>query len=263
MKYSLVENRKVKAAPRLRGKCYFCGTETIAKCGSKIKWHWAHMRHNKCDTWWENETQWHRDWKSHWPDVNQEVVHFDSKGEKHIADVKNNNSIVIEFQNSPISETELVSREEFYNDMIWVVNGEKFVHNMRYGAKLPDPNHPLCNNIAVNEDFSKNFGYRKSFTFFHISDYAGPHQLVEIHSSEEIKDIIEHTHIGHYLFKWRNPRYVWFKSSKPVLFDFGTGVLWQLMRFNDHSSYCIAAYLKDDFIKDFGGSTSSEALKSF
>jgi competence protein CoiA len=79
-----------------------------------------------CDPWWENESLWHRAWKEHFPRDWQEVSHVNPvTGEKHIADVKNEFGLVIEFQRSTLSEIERVSREVFFQDMIWIVDGSR------------------------------------------------------------------------------------------------------------------------------------------
>lgn len=98
----------------------------VAKCGRVKAWHWAHLSNYNCDPWWESETQWHRDWKNRFPTDWQEVVHVDEKtGERHIADVKTPHDLVIEFQHSPLDYAELVSRESFYKNMIWIVDGDR------------------------------------------------------------------------------------------------------------------------------------------
>lgn len=96
----------------------------IAKCGRVKVWHWSHKGRPPCDPWWESETEWHRSWKSKFPIERQEHVAFDpATGEKHIADVKTPRGLVIEFQHSPISPEEIRTREAFYEEMIWIVDG--------------------------------------------------------------------------------------------------------------------------------------------
>lgn len=124
MKFALVDHQKSLPQPKLRGVCPHCGEEMISKCGRTKVWHWAHKTREICDPWWENETEWHRSWKNEFPEEWQEISHIDpATSEKHIADVKAANGLVVEFQNSPMSQEEMVSREEFYGDMIWIVNG--------------------------------------------------------------------------------------------------------------------------------------------
>lgn len=112
--------------PKLVGKCPSCGAEMIARCGQIKVWHWAHKSKRNCDPWWENETEWHREWKNRFPETWQEVVLNDtSSGEKHIADVRTGDGFVIEFQYSHINYEEQNARESFYRRMVWVLNGSR------------------------------------------------------------------------------------------------------------------------------------------
>ena len=125
MKYALSNKDRIEAKPKAQGICQCCGSELVAKCGTQKIWHWAHKGKRNCDHWWENKTQWHRDWKDNFPKKWQEVIHLSQDGEKHIADVKTPNGLVIEFQHSAISSEEKLSRETFYKNMIWVVDGRR------------------------------------------------------------------------------------------------------------------------------------------
>ena len=95
----------------------------IAKCGEIKVHHWAHKGSRDCDPWWENETEWHRNWKNEFPVEWQEVIHRSKDGEKHIADVKTANEWVIEFQHSLIDPEERRARNNFYRKLVWVVDG--------------------------------------------------------------------------------------------------------------------------------------------
>lgn len=127
MKYALVQNNKVEATKGAKGVCPVCGSEVIAKCGDKNRHHWSH-KSNCTDHWWENETDWHRNWKNQFPKEWQEVVHFDETGEKHIADIKTPENWVVEFQHSSIDPKERSSRNKFYNtdsNLIWIIDGTR------------------------------------------------------------------------------------------------------------------------------------------
>jgi len=76
-----------------------------------------------CDSWWENETEWHRNWKGRFPVDWQEIVHHAEDGERHIADVKTDDEWVIEFQHSYIRPEERRFRESFYPKLVWVIDG--------------------------------------------------------------------------------------------------------------------------------------------
>jgi competence protein CoiA len=124
MLMALVDNKRTKPSPNLRGVCPFCSASMVARCGKIKIWHWAHKAKLGCDPWWENETEWHRQWKNQFPVEWQEVIQNDpNTGEKHIADVKTENGLVVEFQHSPMKPEELESREIFYKDMVWIIDG--------------------------------------------------------------------------------------------------------------------------------------------
>lgn len=126
MRFAIVDNNKVEAKSGLIAKCPGCSQPVIPKCGVQIIHHWAHSRNKMCDTWWEPETEWHRNWKSKFPQAWQEDFLRDEKtGEKHIADIRTNKGLVIEFQHSHINPQERLSREAFYKNLAWVVDGSR------------------------------------------------------------------------------------------------------------------------------------------
>lgn len=123
MKYALICGKKTEATKKAIGYCPSCSSEVIAKCGEKKINHWAHKGKRTCDSWWENETEWHRSWKGHFPIEWQEVIHKADTGEKHIADVKTDTGWAIEFQHSYLNPEERRARNAFYPKLVWVVDG--------------------------------------------------------------------------------------------------------------------------------------------
>ena len=126
MKFALDPNDNQSRILPEKGKiglCPVCRESLIPKCGTKRMHHWAHRSILTCDPWWENETEWHRRWKNEYPETWQEIIcHDDATGEKHVADVKTDKGLVLEFQHSPFSNEERRSRETYYRNMIWVVD---------------------------------------------------------------------------------------------------------------------------------------------
>ena len=124
MRFALSNNERIEPTKGAKGVCPCCGSELVAKCGEIKRHHWSHKK--KCDDhWWENETEWHRNWKNKFPKEWQEIIQRDESGEKHIADVKTGSGWTIEFQHSPISKEERDSRDYFYNKLIWIVDGTR------------------------------------------------------------------------------------------------------------------------------------------
>lgn len=126
MRFAIANNNRVEANPGLKAFCPGCSQPVVAKCGNKRIHHWAHYSQKICDHWWEPETEWHRKWKDNFPIEWQEIFLADEQlGKKHIADVQTPEGLVIEFQHSNIIHQERTMRENFYKQMIWVVDGTR------------------------------------------------------------------------------------------------------------------------------------------
>lgn len=126
----------------------------IAKCGEVKIWHWAHQGSRSCDPWWENETEWHRGWKGYFPVDWQEFVQHAEDGERHIADVKTTQGWVLEFQHSYIKPEERRSREAFYQQLVWVVDGTRRKRDRNQFVKAFDEGTPVGQTSMVRRAFS-------------------------------------------------------------------------------------------------------------
>jgi len=94
------------------------GHELIAKRGAKKKFHFAHKRKEDDDCICNREKgTWHC-W--HQARIQKEYIEIIYPGRKHIADCKNKDGLVIEFQKSIVPEATIVEREQYYKNMIWV-----------------------------------------------------------------------------------------------------------------------------------------------
>lgn len=156
MRFAIVDNNKVEARSGLIANCLGCSQPVIPKCGDQRVHHWAHSRTKMCDTWWEPETEWHRTWKSKFPEKWQEDFLTDDKtGEKHIADIRTDKGLVIEFQHSHINPEERLSREAFYRNLVWVVDGTRLKRD--YPRFLKGRKNCFENQIFYNTDNPKIF----------------------------------------------------------------------------------------------------------
>jgi hypothetical protein len=125
MRFALENGRRTEAQPGHHGICPGCGAVVIPKCGEVRARHWAHASQFECDSWHEPEGAWHLNWKAHFPEAWQEIVHHASNGERHIADVKTARGCVIEFQRSPLAPEERRARDAFYPQLLWVVDATR------------------------------------------------------------------------------------------------------------------------------------------
>jgi Competence protein len=124
-----IKGERIRAIHGVIAFCPNCKESLIPKCGKINVHHFSHKGENDCDVWGE-ESDWHRSWKSLFPTNTQEKW----IGE-HRADIQLSTGRVIEFQASPIDTSTIEEREEFYKDMIWVLNGHDFDSNFELRKK--------------------------------------------------------------------------------------------------------------------------------
>lgn len=257
MQLALVNNEKVEAFAGGRGICPLCGADTIAKCGSRIVHHWAHYRVRECDPWWENETAWHREWKNKFPLECREVSHISESGEIHRADVKTPTGIVIEIQYSSMSDLERVSREEFYQNLVWLIDGTMFQDNFGICHQLPDPNSELAQDLVWSEAQRHMHGSNVGI-FFRLSEALKDDPTVTkatlrfgwLHSLAEIEDELKSTYSGYHQYHWIRPRKTWLDAKCPVYIDFGDEYLVKLGIYDESGLKCVKLVSKQKFVHD-------------
>jgi hypothetical protein len=106
--------------------CPSCLTGVIAKKGKIKVHHFAHKHIESCDTFKDAKTDWHILWQDIMRSDSIEVI-INKNGTKHIADIVNEDNVVIEVQHSNINVVDIQSRESFYSDMIWLVDGNDVI----------------------------------------------------------------------------------------------------------------------------------------
>lgn len=121
-------NQRIIPEKGKTGFCQICKNPVKAYCGEINIDHWRHVAEQNCDTWKEHESEWHREWKNKFPEDWQEVI-IEINNEKHIADIKTNNGLILELQNSSISKATIKERELFYQNIVWLINANTFKDN--------------------------------------------------------------------------------------------------------------------------------------
>lgn len=125
-------NERIDINNYISGKvtCPVCGSDLITKRGEVNAHHFAHKTTTECDDWYEM-SEWHRYWQGKFPEQYREII-LNKDGVKHINDVKVNN-LLIEFQHSPISVTNINKRNEFYTQfgtLVWLFDVKDIAKNI-------------------------------------------------------------------------------------------------------------------------------------
>ena len=163
-------NNRISPEKGKLGFCQLCKQAVRAYCGEININHWRHIEIQNCDSWNEGETEWHREWKNEFPDDWQEVI-IEKDYEKHIADIRPPNNLVLELQNSSISSTTIKIREKFYGKMIWLINANKFKDNFRISSVV-------TSQLRYLDDSHRNLMYYEPEDSFELKQ-----------ATDELKDI--------------------------------------------------------------------------
>ena len=181
------------------GECEVCHGQLRARKGDVRVPHWAHVSREVCDAWHEIKGEWHVKWQDQFPADWRECLVVKEQ-ERHIADIKTEHGLVIEFQHSPMNREEQEKREKFYGNMVWVVDGTRlkndrtrFIRNAN--GEIKELLHPLT---------------RKPTVFWIVFD---------------IKRVFPRS---------------WLNCSVPVLFDFGLDSLFCLLPERLRQGYALA-----------------------
>jgi len=252
-----VNGEPTEPFPKGRGACPTCASEMIAKCGSRVMHHWAHHRARNCDPWWENETPWHREWKNRYPVNCREVSHTTVDGEVHRADVKTPTGIVIELQHSAMGDEERRARENFYKNLVWIVDGTVFYQNFDVYHMLPDPDSDVAQDIVWSKA-KRHWNGANRGLFFRVSeaqkeDPSATKATVRggwIHSLREIEEDVKVAYRGHHQYDWVRPRRTWLNAACPVYIDFGGEYLGKLTVYDDSGLPCVRWVAKRKFLHD-------------
>jgi competence protein CoiA len=268
VEFAMHEGLRKTAFSGGRASCPDCDSPMIAKCGPRVIHHWAHSGRRNCDPWWENETPWHREWKSRFPEHFREVSHTAPDGEIHRADLKTQNGIVIEVQHSAMTDAERLSREAFYRNLVWIIDGRPFERNFAVLEKLPDPNSDLGRDPVWYKSTHNRVGLRRIPAFglcWSLSknrvdrpelsklNLGKPGSLVQICNFEErlrMEKQLDALYRGHHQYDWIRPRQIWLDAKCPVFIDFGSTVLLKLEIYDETGLKCVRRVSKDQFVLD-------------
>lgn len=256
MQYALVDGQRQEPFQRGKGSCPTCGASMLAKCGPRVMHHWAHQVRRNCDPWWENETEWHREWKNLFPESCREISHTAADGEVHRADIKTPTGIYVEVQHSSMTDAERTAREGFYQNLVWVVDGRAFRHNFDIYHMLPDPKSVLSQDLvwakAARHMHGANNGIycRVSANLAHYPGVTKTTLRGGFIEGFTKKTEVEESYCGYHQYYWVRPRKTWLDATCPVYIDFGGDRLCRLEVYDETGLRCIRLIAKRKFVHD-------------
>lgn len=192
--------------------------------------------------------------------------HTAADGEVHRADIKTATGIVIEAQHSNINDAERLSRELFYRNMIWIIDGHCFRKQFELHHKLPAPESELAQDLVWSRAGIGMNGANQGI-FVRVSETHKTEPLTtranlrsgQLHSLREVEDKLRHVYRGHHQYVWVRPRKTWFDATCPVYLDFGESWLARLETYDDTGLPCVFLVSKDKLVHD--AMTEADARK--
>ncbi|EHA15554.1 hypothetical protein HAL1_09847 [Halomonas sp. HAL1] len=178
-------------------------------------------------------------------------------GEIHRADVKTPTGIVIEIQHSAMTDAERISREEFYQNLVWIIDGTVFQDNFDIYHMLPDPNSELAQDLVWSKA-KRHMNGANAGLFFRLSEALEEDPTVTkatlrggwIHGIYNIEEEVKNSYNGYHQYDWVRPRKTWLDAKNPVYIDFGDEYLVKLDTYDESGLKCIRLVSKRKFVHD-------------
>jgi len=166
-----------------------------------------------------------------------------------------------------MSDQERISREEFYPNLVWVLDGSVFSKNFDIYHMLPAPDSSIAQDI-VWATAKRHMSGANGGIFFRLSeareeDPSATKATVRggwLHSLYDIKDEVELSYCGHHQYDWVRPRKTWLEAKCPVYIDFGKDYLAKLCNYDESGLSCIQLIAKRKFLHDSMHETCAEAI---
>lgn len=184
-------------------------------------------------------------------------MHVAPDGEIHRADIKTANGIVIEVQHSSITDVERLSREIFYQNLVWVIDGRSFRENFDLYHQLPHPTSELAKDLVWSKA-KRGMNGSNGGMFYRLSEMLLEDPTVtkatlnwgRVHDTREIEAEMKNHASDYFQYDWIRPRKTWLDATCPVYIDFGGELLIKLETYDDSGLRCVRVISMQKFLHD-------------
>lgn len=162
-----------------------------------------------------------------------------------------------------MTDAERLSRESFYGNLVWIVDGSVFRENFDIFHMLPDPTSEIAQDLVWFKATRPMRGAAKGM-FWRLSENPkstkAERRGVWFHSIHEIEEEINQAYRGHHQYDWVQPRRTWLDATSPVYIDFGDDLLAKLEPYDESGLPCIRFVSKRKFVRDAMIEESAQAI---
>lgn len=158
-----------------------------------------------------------------------------------------------------MSDEERYSREIFYKNLVWVVDGRSFRANFDIYHFLPDPASELAKDLIWYKATRSMKGAARGL-FLRKSEMADHTTNGWMHGIGEIEEDVNLSYRGHHQYDWVRPRKTWLDATCPTYIDFGENELIKLETYGNSRLRCIYRVCKRKFLNDLFVESDANAL---
>ena len=162
-----------------------------------------------------------------------------------------------------MTDAERISREKFYGNLVWVLDGSGFKNNFNIYHLLPHPKSELAKDVVWFKGARKMQGAARGI-FWRLSENPESTKTefhgAWMHGIHEIEDEVNSAYSGHHQYDWVRPRRTWAEAECPVYIDFGDEGLVRLEIYDESGLPCIRRISKRKFLHDAMTEISGKAI---
>lgn len=130
--------------------CPCCRKRMRARVGDVRRPHWAHESGERCDEWWEEESEWRNVWMATLAGSDKVDIEnvLEKDGTRHFYDARFGGKQIAILRRSRLAPEHIAARERFFGDMFWLVEGKaseyaRLEEQLVVGMKTAE-NAPRC-----------------------------------------------------------------------------------------------------------------------
>jgi competence protein CoiA len=169
-----------------------------------------------------------------------------------------------------MSDAERLSREAFYGNLIWVLDGTPFKANFDLYHELPDPRSELAQDIVWTKARRHLNGANRGI-FVRVSECQKEFPEATkahtrggyYHFMHEIAGEVLQAYRGHHQYDWVRPRQTWLDATCPVYIDFGEDYLLKMEVYDESLLPCVRVVMKRDFVERVMVESNARAVLKF
>jgi hypothetical protein len=174
-----------------------------------------------------------------------------------------------------MTDAERISRETFYRNLVWVIDGSVFRQNFDIYHLLPGPDSELAQDLVWAKATRIMKGAARGI-FFRLSEKrlenpevtksnlrsGSDHGMYTIHGIHEIEEQVNQSYRGHHQYDWVRPRRTWLDANCPVYIDLGDDFLAKLEIYDEYRLPCVRLVSKRKFTHDAMNESEAQAIAS-